>query len=69
VFSTRDTVLGASFIGFQTLAGASIPLLSPVARTPYAVALFLFGVLVIVGTLGASWTQIILDRAQRRESA
>ncbi|HEX6315982.1 MAG TPA: MFS transporter [Gemmatimonadaceae bacterium] len=68
VFSTRDTVLGASFIGFQTLAGASIPLLSPFVRTPYAVSLFVFGLLVMVGTVGASWTQIRLDRAQKREA-
>jgi MFS family permease len=68
VFSTRDTVLGASFIGFQTLAGASVPVLQTVAETPYAVALFLFGLLVIVGTLGASWTQLRLDRERRREN-
>jgi MFS family permease len=67
VFSTRDTVLGASFIGFQTMAGASVALLQAVARTPYAVALFLFGVLVIVGTLGAATTQLRLDRAIGRE--
>jgi MFS family permease len=65
VFSTRDTVLGASFIGFQALAGASVPLLHTVAHTPYAVALFIFGLVVIVGTLGASWTQIRLDSARR----
>lgn len=67
VFSTRDTVLGASFIGFQSLAGVSVALLQAVAETPYAVALFVFGLVVILGTLGASWTQILLDRAKRRE--
>jgi hypothetical protein len=67
VFSTRDTVLGASFIGFQTMAGASVAFLQAVARTPYAVALFLFGVLVIAGTLGAATTQLRLDRAIGRE--
>jgi len=63
VFSTRDTVLGASFIGFSTLAGASVALLQPVARTPYAVALFIFGLVVIVGTLGAGSTQFGLRRS------
>jgi MFS family permease len=67
VFSTRDTVLGASFIGFQSLAGVSVALLQHVAETPYAVALFLFGLVVVFGTLGASWTQIRMDRAKRRE--
>jgi MFS family permease len=67
VFSTRDTVLGASFIGFQSLAGVSVALMQAVAETPYAVALFIFGLVVIVGTLGASWTQILLDRAKRRQ--
>ena len=62
VFSTRDTVLGASFIGFSTLAGASVALLQAVARTPYAVALFIFGLVVIVGTLGAGSTQFGLRR-------
>ena len=63
VFSTRDTVLGASFIGFSTLAGASVAVLQLVARTPYAVALFIFGLLVIVGTLGAGSTQLALGRS------
>jgi MFS family permease len=67
VFSTRDTVLGASFIGFQSMAGVSVALLQAVAETPYAVALFIFGLIVIVGTVGASWTQILMDRAKRRQ--
>ena len=37
------------------------------ADTPYAVGLFIFGVIVVVGTLGASWTQLKLDRALRKE--
>jgi MFS family permease len=63
VFSTRDTVLGASFIGFSTLAGTSVALLQAVARTPYAVALFFSGLLVILGTLGAASTQFGLRRS------
>jgi len=58
VFSTRDTVLGASFIAFNGLAGFGVALLQAVAETPYAVALFIFGLLVIVGTLGAASTQL-----------
>jgi MFS family permease len=62
VFSTRDTVLGASFIGFSTLAGTGVALLQAVARTPYAVALFIFGLVVIFGTLGAGSTQFGLRK-------
>lgn len=58
VFSTRDTVLGAAFIAFNGLAGFGIALLQAVAETPYAVALFIFGLLVIAGTLGAASTQL-----------
>jgi MFS family permease len=67
VFSTRDTVLGASFMAFNAVGGFSIALLNTVAETPYAVAMFVFGLLVIVGTLGASWTQLRFERAQRRD--
>ncbi|HEY5546801.1 MAG TPA: MFS transporter [Gemmatimonadaceae bacterium] len=67
VFSTRDTVLGASFMAFNTVGGFSIALLNTVADTPYAVAMFVFGLLVIVGTLAASWSQLRFDRAQRQE--
>jgi len=65
VFSTRDTVLGAAFIGFNTLVGTGIALLQAVARTPYAVAMFVSGLLVVVGTLLAASTQLRLDRALR----
>jgi MFS family permease len=67
VFSTRDTVLGASFIAFNLMAGFGVALLQAVAETPYAVGLFIFGIVVIVGTISASWTQLRLDRAQRLE--
>ena len=67
VFSTRDTVLGASFIAFNLMAGFGVALLQAVAETPYAVGLFIFGLVVIVGTISASWTQLRLDRAQRLE--
>ena len=66
VFSTRDTVLGAAFIAFNGLAGFGVALLQAVAETPYAVGLFIFGLLVIVGTLGAASTQ--LGSGQRQES-
>src|SRR3970282_1678008 len=36
VFSTRDTVLGASFMAFNTVGGFSIALLNTVGDTPYA---------------------------------
>lgn len=67
VFSTRDTVLGATFVSVNLLAGVAIAALPAVAATPYAVALFLFGLVVVIGTLGASWTQIRMERAKRRE--
>ncbi len=67
VFSTRDTVLGASFVSVNLLAGVAIAALPAVADTPYAVALFLFGLVVVLGTLGASWTQIRMERARRLE--
>jgi MFS family permease len=63
VFSTRDTVLGAAFIGFNTMVGTGIALLQAVARTPYAVAMFVSGLLVIAGTLLAASTQVGLRRA------
>ncbi len=65
VFSTRDLVLGAAFMAFNTLVGFTIAFLESLANTPYAVAMFVFGLLVIVSTLGASWTQFRLDRALR----
>jgi MFS family permease len=67
VFSTRDTVLGASFVSVNLLAGVVIAALPAVVDTPYAVGLFLFGLVVVLGTLGASWTQLRLDRALRRD--
>ena len=67
VFSTRDTVLGASFVSVNLLAGVVIAALPAFADTPYAVGLFIFGLVVVVGTLGASWTQLRLDRALRKE--
>ncbi len=65
VFSTRDLVLGAAFMAFNTVVGFTIAFLQHVAETPYAVAMFVFGLFVIVSTVGASWTQIMLDRARR----
>jgi DHA3 family macrolide efflux protein-like MFS transporter len=62
VFSTRDTVLGASFIAFNVTAGGLIAVLQAVARTPYAVAMFVFGTIVLVGTLGAASTQLGFGR-------
>ena len=67
VFSTRDTVLGGTFVSVNLLAGVAIAALPAVADTPYAVALFIFGLLVVIGTLGASWTQIRMERARRLE--
>lgn len=67
VFSTRDTVLGASFVSINLLAGVTVAALQAVAETPYAVGLFLFGLLVIVGTLGAASTQLGFGR-QRKPS-
>jgi MFS family permease len=65
VFSTRDLVLGAAFMSFNTVVGFTIAFLQSLAETPYAVAMFLFGLFVIVSTVAASWTQIRLDRARR----
>ncbi|HEX6942269.1 MAG TPA: MFS transporter [Gemmatimonadaceae bacterium] len=66
VFSTRDLVLGAAFMAFNTVVGFTIAFLQSVAETPYAVAMFVFGIFVVTSTIGASWTQILLDRAQRK---
>jgi MFS family permease len=66
VFSTRDLVLGAGFMGFNVIVGAGIALLQLVARTPYAVGMFICGVTVILGTLGAASTQIGLRRAGKQ---
>lgn len=62
VFSTRDLVLGASFAGFNVLVGTTVALLERVAETPYAVSLFVFGWVVIAGTLGSAATQLDLRR-------
>jgi hypothetical protein len=43
VFSTRDLVLGASFMTFNVVVGSGIALLQLVARTPYAVGMFFCG--------------------------
>jgi MFS family permease len=69
VFSTRDLILGAAFMTFTQVVGFTVALLQSVARTPYAVGMFIFGWFVIASTLGASWTQIQLDRARRRRKA
>lgn len=58
VFSTRDLVLGASFATFSVVVGTVVALLEAVAETPYAVAMFLFGLVVIAGTFGAAATQL-----------
>lgn len=58
VFSTRDLVLGASFAAFNVVVGATVALLEPVAETPYAVSMFVFGLAVIAGTLAAATTQL-----------
>jgi MFS family permease len=66
VFSTRDTVLGGTFVAVNVLAGVGVAALQAVAETPYAVGLFVFGVIVIVGTLGAASTQLGFGRARRQ---
>ncbi len=57
VFSTRDTVLGASFIAFNWMAGFGVAFLQAYAETPYAVGLFIFGLVVILGTVLSATTQ------------
>lgn len=58
IFSTRDLVLGAAFMTFSTVAGFTIALLSSIAETPYAVAMFVFGVFVLASSLAAAATQL-----------
>jgi MFS family permease len=58
VFSTRDLVLGAAFMGFNTIVGFTVAILQSVAETPYAVGLFVFGLVVIAGTIAAGTTQL-----------
>lgn len=62
VFSSRDTVLGVSFITFNWLAGIGVAFLQLVADTPYAVGLFVFGLVVILGTVLSATTQLGLHR-------
>lgn len=66
VFSTRDTVLGATFIGSSAFVGFGIAFLQSVAATPYAVAMFLSGVIVLVGTMVAAATQLGFSRKSRQ---
>ncbi len=66
VFSTRDLMLGASFALFNVIVGTTVALLEPEVDTPYAVSLFVFGLVVIAGTLGAAVTQPGLGRRGAR---
>jgi len=58
VFSTRDLVLGAAFIAFSQVVGFGVAFLEIVSDSPYALMLFLAGLLVTIGSLGSAATQI-----------
>lgn len=58
IFSTRDLVLGAAFMAFNTVVGFTIAGLSTFVKTPYAVGLFVFGAFVLVASLAAAATQL-----------
>jgi hypothetical protein len=57
VFSTRDLVLGGTFILFSQIVGFGVALLESVSSAPYALGLFLTGVLVVLGSVAAALTQ------------
>lgn len=68
VFSTRDLVLGATFMVFSQVVGFGVALLEAVSHRPYAVGLLLAGALVAAGSLAAGATQLRLGR-QRADGA
>lgn len=53
IFSTRDLVLGAAFMGAAIVVGSGIPVLSALGSDePYRLALFVLGVLISAAALG-----------------
>ncbi len=58
VFSTRDTVLGASFMLFSLVVGVTAALLRMAgAEDSYAMTLGIFGILAVLASVGAALTQ------------
>lgn len=58
VFSTRDLVLGATFMVCSLMVGGVPAVLGAMgADDPYALTLFIFGILVAIGAIAAAMTQ------------
>lgn len=70
IFSTRDLVLGAAFMGGAIVVGSGIPVLGALgADEPYRLALFVLGVLISAAALGGIAVVLRDQRAAGRNSA
>ncbi|HSA55834.1 MAG TPA: MFS transporter [Gemmatimonadaceae bacterium] len=70
IFSTRDLVLGAAFMGAALAVGAGVPLLEALgAEESYRLALFVFGVLITAAAVGGELAVLRDERAATRNSA
>jgi MFS family permease len=66
VFSTRDLVLGATFITFASIVGFGLALLEPWTDNQYAVAMRICGILVSAAAVSSALTQRHVPAEQAR---
>ena len=70
IFSTRDLVLGAAFMGAALAVGTGVPVLEALgADESYRLALFIFGVLITAAAVGGELAVLRDERAAARNSA
>jgi DHA3 family macrolide efflux protein-like MFS transporter len=68
IFSTRDLVLGAVFMGWSVVVGSGIPILGAMGSDePYRLALFILGVLICAAAM-AGEVAVLRGRATRSGS-
>jgi MFS family permease len=70
IFSTRDLVLGAAFMGGALAVGGGVPILEALgAGESYRLALFISGVLISAAAIGGEWAVLRDERATLRNPA
>lgn len=70
IFSTRDLVLGAAFMGAALAVGTGVPVLAALgADEPYRLALFVFGLLITAAAVAGELAVVRDERAAARNSA
>jgi MFS family permease len=70
IFSTRDLVLGAAFMGAALAVGGGVPILEALgADESYRLALFISGVLISAASIGGEWAVLRDERAALRNPA